>query len=120
VEPEDGDGIVSIVYSGRGWKEDSVAPRSIEMTAFEGTTRELRLELDTAFYGGLEQVPGYQNVASPYDKLWWSQAKLAYSNVRSSLGRVDDEKGHAWEIVGVNKIGSMITPGEILDAVSGG
>jgi hypothetical protein len=64
--------------------------------------RELILELDTAFYGGLDQVPGYQNVASPYDKLWWTQAKLHYSNVRSSLGHVDDEKGHAWEIVAAN------------------
>ena len=64
--------------------------------------RELRLELDTAFYAGLEQVPGYQNVASPYDKLWWTQAKLHYCNVRSSLGHVDDEKGHTWEIVAAN------------------
>jgi len=64
--------------------------------------RELLLELDTAFYGGLDQVPGYQNVASPYDKLWWTQAKLHYSNVRSSLGHVDDEKGHTWELVAAN------------------
>jgi len=66
------------------------------------TPRELALELDTAFYGGLEQIPGYQNVSSPYDKLWWTQAKLHYSNIRSSLGHVDDEKGHTWEVVAVN------------------
>ena len=66
------------------------------------TPRELMLELDTAFYGGLDQVPGYQNVASPYDKLWSTQAELHYSNVRSSLGHVDDEKGHTWEIVAAN------------------
>jgi hypothetical protein len=64
--------------------------------------RGLELALDTAFYGGLEQVPGYQNVASPYDTLWWTQAKLYYSNVRSSLGHVDSEKGHTWEIAAVN------------------
>ncbi len=66
------------------------------------TPRELVLKLDTAFYGGLEQVPGFQNVPSPYDKLWWTQAKLHYSHLRSSLGHVDDEKGHTWEIVAVN------------------
>jgi hypothetical protein len=64
--------------------------------------RELDLSLDTAFYGGLEQVPGYQNVQSPYDTLWWTQAKLRYSNVRSSLGFVDHEKGHTWELAAVN------------------
>ena len=64
--------------------------------------RTLELNLDTAFFGGLEQVPGYQNIPSPYDTLWWSQAKLSYSNVRSSLGHVDDEKGHTWELVAAN------------------
>jgi len=66
------------------------------------TPRELRLTLDTAFYGGLEQVPGYQNVPSPYDTLWTTEAGLHYSHVRSSLGHVDDEKGHTWEIVALN------------------
>jgi len=64
--------------------------------------RKLELNLDTAFFGGLEQVPGFQNVPSPYDTLWWSRAKLHYSNVRSSLGHVDDEKGHTWELVAAN------------------
>jgi hypothetical protein len=66
------------------------------------TPRELSLELDTAFYGGLEQVPGYQNIPSPYDKLWYTEAGLHYTHVRSSLGHVDDEKGHTWEIVAAN------------------
>ncbi|MGD8440562.1 MAG: hypothetical protein PVG53_08490, partial [Holophagae bacterium] len=64
--------------------------------------RELTLEIDTAFYGGLEQVPGYQNVPSPYDTLWTTEAGLHYSHVRSSLGHVDDEKGHTWEVVATN------------------
>lgn len=66
------------------------------------TPRELELTLDTAFYGGLEQVPGFQNVPSPYDTLWWTEAGLSFSHVRSSLGHVDDEKGHTWEIVATN------------------
>ena len=52
--------------------------------------RTMQLELDTAFYGGLDQVPGYQNIPSPYDKLWRGRAKLNYEHVRSSLGHVDD------------------------------
>jgi hypothetical protein len=61
--------------------------------------RRMDLELDGAAYGGLDQVPGYQNVASPYSKLFQARAKLHYENVRSSLGHVDDEKGVTWEVV---------------------
>ena len=65
-------------------------------------TEEVGAQPGHRLLGGLEQVPGYQNVPSPYDTLWWSQAKLHYSNVRSSLGHVDDEKGHTWELVAAN------------------
>jgi len=61
--------------------------------------RELVLDIDGAAFGGLDQVPGYQNIASPYSKLFSTRAKLHYSHVRSSLGHVDDEKGHTWELV---------------------
>ena len=43
-----------------GWSKNLVYDRP----------RRMDLELDTAFYGGLEQVPGYQNIPSPYDTLW--------------------------------------------------
>jgi len=64
--------------------------------------REMELNLDVAFFGDLDRIPGYQNVATPYDELFWTQIRLGYSNARSSLGHVDDEKGHAWEIVAAN------------------
>jgi hypothetical protein len=63
------------------------------------TPRELELDIDGAAFGGLEQVPGYQNIASPYSKLFSTQVKLHYSHLRSSLGSVEREKGHSWEIV---------------------
>jgi hypothetical protein len=73
--------------------------------------RKMELELDTAFYGGLEQVPGYQNIASPYDTLWRARARLYYEHLRSSLGHVDDEKGHTWEVVALgNYVNSDFIP----------
>jgi hypothetical protein len=73
--------------------------------------RSMELELDTAFYGGLEQVPGYQNIPSPYDKLWRGRARLHYDHTRSSLGAVDHEKGHTWEVVALaNYVNSNLIP----------
>jgi len=72
-----------------GWKK----------TLVYDTPRKLMLEIDGAAFGGLDQVPGYQNIESPYDKLFSTRVKLHYSHVRSSLGSVDDEKGHTWELV---------------------
>ncbi|MDX2438117.1 MAG: hypothetical protein QNL88_13830 [Acidobacteriota bacterium] len=61
--------------------------------------RKMGLEMDAAAYGGLDQVPGYQNVASPYSTLFQTRARLHYENVRSSLGHVDDEKGITRDVV---------------------
>lgn len=55
--------------------------------------RTLRFDADAAYYGDLEQLPDYQNVAAPTSSVATATARLAYSNVRSSLGHVDDEKG---------------------------
>jgi len=43
--------------------------------------------------GLLDQLPQYQNVPVVVDKLFSVHADLRYSNVRSSLGAVDEEKG---------------------------
>jgi len=73
--------------------------------------RQLTLDIDGAAYGGLDQVPGYQNVPSPYSKLFSSRAKLSYENVRSSLGHVDDEKGYTWEVVAAsNYVNGNLVP----------
>jgi hypothetical protein len=63
--------------------------------------RKLRLDLDLTYYGDLEVLPDYQNVASPVSRLLTFQGELEYANVRSSLGHVDDEKGHRFKAVGI-------------------
>src|SRR5262249_53506209 len=60
--------------------------------------RKITLSLDGTFYGNLERLPDYQNVVATFDKLFTVRAKLKYSNLRSSLGHVDDEKGQAWQV----------------------
>lgn len=64
--------------------------------------RKLTLSVDGKFYGNLDRLPDYQNVVATFDKLFTVRAKLRYSNLRSSLGYVDDEKGQAWQFVAQN------------------
>lgn len=60
--------------------------------------RELRLKVNATFYDGLDRLPDFQNVATSFDRLFAARAVLRYENLRHSLGHVDEEKGHAWEI----------------------
>lgn len=64
--------------------------------------RKLTLSLDGKFYGNLDRLPDYQNVVATFDKLFTVRAKLGYTNLRSSLGHVDDEKGEAWQVAAQN------------------
>jgi hypothetical protein len=55
--------------------------------------RDLNLEVNADFYGKLDTLPGFQNVASKSDSIASLNARLSYSNLRGSLGKVDSEKG---------------------------
>ena len=55
--------------------------------------RRLSFTTEAAYYGNLETLPLFQNVPSPSDKLVTAFARMKYENVRSSIGRVDEEKG---------------------------
>jgi len=61
--------------------------------------RRLTLSVDGRIGGGLDQLPEYQNVPVQVDRLYTFTSNLSYTNVRSSLGNVDDEKGHRWSLV---------------------
>lgn len=47
----------------------------------------------TNYFGNLETLPEYQNVAASYDKLLNFGINFAYKDIRSSLGAVDNERG---------------------------
>jgi hypothetical protein len=60
--------------------------------------RRFDLNLDATYYGGLERLPDYQNVATDFDSTFATRARVSYSDLRHSLGHVDEEKGIRWEL----------------------
>ena len=60
--------------------------------------RRMTLTLDGRVAGELDQLPEYQNVAVQVDRLYSFGGALTYTDVRSSLGNVDDEKGFRWSL----------------------
>jgi hypothetical protein len=61
--------------------------------------KRMTLKLQGVAAGNLDQLPQFQNVAVNVDRLYSGEAELSYTDVRSSLGHVDDEKGHLWSAV---------------------
>jgi hypothetical protein len=62
--------------------------------------RTLDWAFDVTGYGGLDTLPGFQNVAVSATKLGAAHLSLGYKNVRSSLGSVEPEKGLEWRATG--------------------
>jgi hypothetical protein len=60
--------------------------------------RRLTLRVNGRVAGRLDQLPEYQNVAVQVDRLYSMSAQLSYTDVRASLGNVDDEKGQRWSM----------------------
>jgi hypothetical protein len=60
--------------------------------------RRMTLKVNGRVAGRLDQLPEYQNVPVRVDRLLSLAGTLAFTNVRSSLGSVDDEKGHRWSV----------------------
>jgi hypothetical protein len=61
--------------------------------------RRMDLNVDLTYYGGLERVPDYQGVPTDFDSDLAARARLGYSDLRHSLGHVDEEKGRSWDVV---------------------
>jgi hypothetical protein len=62
--------------------------------------RRLDLEVEGRVAGNLDRLPDYQNVAVVVRRLATLDARLLYSDIRNSLGSVDDETGRRWSVVG--------------------
>jgi len=61
--------------------------------------RRLDLDVEGTVAGNLDRLPEYQNVEVDVDRLMTIGARLAYTDVRNSLGNVDDETGRRWSVV---------------------
>ena len=58
--------------------------------------RKLNFSTELNHFTNLDRLPRYQDIDATFDKLTKLEVGLDYSNVRSSLGAVDDEKGFSW------------------------
>jgi hypothetical protein len=56
-------------------------------------------KIRVAGWGGLEKLPGYQNISTTSDQLLAADFTFNYQYLRKSLGAVDDEKGFYWQII---------------------
>lgn len=61
--------------------------------------RQLDLFGTAAAYFGLDALPDAQNVATTFSTLLTGEVGARYTDTQSSLGAVDHEKGHGWEII---------------------
>ena len=61
--------------------------------------RRLDLDVEATLAGNLDRLPEYQNIEVDVDRLVTLEAHLGYSDVRNSLGNVDDETGRKWSLV---------------------
>jgi len=60
--------------------------------------KRIDLETDAMFAGNLDRLPQYQNIEVDVDRLFAFEAAIKGRDVRSSLGKVDDEKGQTWSV----------------------
>ena len=58
--------------------------------------RKLQWSNDVAWFNGIDTLPEAQNVGAGFTRLATIESKLNYTDVRQSLGAVDDEKGLLW------------------------
>ena len=61
--------------------------------------KRLDVSYDLAYYDKIDTLPGAQNIATTFDRLFTGEIALRYSDLRRSLGAVDDEKGVTWNAV---------------------
>ena len=73
--------------------------------------RRLDLFLDFAYYDQIDTLPGAQNVTTNFTRLLTGEARLQYTDVKQSLGAVDDEKGMKWALIyNGNRVSGELTP----------
>jgi hypothetical protein len=61
--------------------------------------RKLTLSYDLEYYDKIDTLPNAQNIPTSFTRLLTAAIGLHYTDVRRSLGAVEDEKGVAWDLV---------------------
>lgn len=68
------------------------------------TPRTMEYSLFANYYGNLQTLPSYQNIAATYNKLYNFGGSFSYKHEEASLGAVDYEKGYSWKISENNNV----------------
>ena len=75
------------------------------------TPRQMDLNVNAAYYTGLDTLPSAQEVQTQFDTLASLNAELIYTNTTRSLGAIDHERGLRWNLaVGADHANSEIFP----------
>ena len=78
--------------------------------------RQLDLNLEAAYYTGLDTLPAAQEVETQFDTLGSASAELRYTDTTRSIGAVDHEKGWRWNLA----VGADRANGETFPSIHGG
>ena len=82
-----------------------------EKTLLSDDPRHMSLSTSLDHYSDMDRLPRYQNVPVTFDKFSAFGLDLRRSNLRGSLGKVDDEKGFSWHFgTRVNYVNSDAIP----------
>jgi hypothetical protein len=60
--------------------------------------RTLEYTIGGAYYGGIDTLPDFQNVAAPFTRYATVGGHLDYRNLRRTIGAVDYERGSEWSL----------------------
>jgi hypothetical protein len=77
--------------------------------------RRLDLDVSGAISGNLDRLPDFQNVPVDVDRLVTLRSALTFTDVRNSLGYVDEETGRKWSL----QLHSDIVNGKVFPRVHG-
>ena len=77
--------------------------------------RKLDALFDLAWYNQIDTLPGAQNVSTAFTQLFTANVGLRFSDLRRSLGAVDDEKGLSWSVLADGNF----VPGQTVTQVHG-
>ena len=73
--------------------------------------RRFDVTFDLAYYDQIDTLPTAQNISTPFTRLVTGEVAARYTDVRRSLGAVDDEKGWSWALVYTgNRVNGEVTP----------
>jgi hypothetical protein len=110
---------LKVAYEGTPWKAelkynatdfyDLFGPTKTSRKGYSASTayhrfllfekpRTMEYTISGAYYGGLETLPEFQNIAAPFRNWATVGGHLDYRDVRKTLGAVDDEYGYQWTV----------------------